>query len=226
MNAVTRRILEMCLRVLNWVTAHPDDDAGYNALVAQLQGLVARITESGSAQQSGVVDVRASAARKLELRAAMLAVAILHLGRIGARAARERHELAQMFRFRPSSNSFVAFQNAAHVMYAEAVDHRDLLVKYGLSAAVLDQLGRQLEEFDAAMKLGQEGRTLHTAATRELRVLTKEAADLVRAMDARNRQRFQDDPQALQQWLSARTVLGIPRRAEPSAPGGDVRPAA
>jgi hypothetical protein len=61
---------------------------------------------------------------------------------------------------------------------------------------------------------------------------------LVRAMDARNRIRFRNDLPALEQWISARTVLGTPRGAaesETPAPvveggtpdaGGEVRPAA
>jgi len=74
----------------------------------------------------------------------------------------------------------------------------------------------------------------------ELAALTKEAHEIVRAMDARNRLRFKEDRQALELWVSARTVLGSPMGAsnaeEPSgqAPdtsgtpgaGGDVRPAA
>jgi hypothetical protein len=79
------------------------------------------------------------------------------------------------------------------------------------------------------------------SATREMAALTKEAGAVVRAMDARNRLRFQDDRQALEQWISVRTVLGSPQgpskdaeAPEPVSPpesgapsaGGDVRPAA
>ena len=77
----------------------------------------------------------------------------------------------------------------------------------------------------------------HTAATRELEALTREAGRLVRAMDARNRIRFRNDLPALEQWVSARTVLGTPRGSadggsgpvvEGGTPdaGGEVRPAA
>jgi len=44
----------------------------------------------------------------------------------------------------------------------------------------------------------------------ELAALTKEAHEIVRAMDARNRLRFKEDRQALELWVSARTVLGSP----------------
>lgn len=104
-------------------------------------------------------------------------------------------------------------------------------------------MGKMLDEFDAtveldaltadagrvvrAVTLGTGGRTVHTAATR---------------MDARNCLRFQNDRQALEQWVSARTVLGSPQATskdgetpgtlpgpvEGGTPGagGDVRPAA
>jgi len=65
----------------------------------------------------------------------------------------------------------------------------------------------------------------------------KEAGRLVRAMDARIRIRYRNDLPALEQWVSARAVLGVPRPgeevAEPPATGGgtpgaggEVRPAA
>ena len=69
-------------------------------------------------------------------------------------------------------------------------------------------------------------------------MLTKEAQGIVRAMDARNRLRFQRDRQALELWVSARAVLGPAqvtaeerRRRTPVTggtpeAGGDVRPAA
>ena len=64
-----------------------------------------------------------------------------------------------------------------------------------------------MNQWDAAVRLGNVVRMIHTAATRELATLTMDAASIIRAMDTRNRQRFQNDPQALELWISARTVL-------------------
>ena len=119
-----------------------------------------------------------------------------------------------------------------------AQSHKEVLVKHGLSETVLVEFGKMLEEFDAAVQLGVDGRMMHTAATRELETLTKEANRIVRAMDSQNRIRFRNDPAALGQWVSARTVLGSPQRSAESdmpAPvveggmpdaGGEVRPTA
>jgi hypothetical protein len=225
MKAVTRRVWDMCVRVLSWTSAHPDDEAGITVLIAQLQALVARIAGVVAEQRSGLVDSRAASARKIELQRTVLSVHVAHLAEIGGLASREQHELAKTFLFKPNAETYAAFQSAARTMFAEAQTHKEVLVKYGLSGSVLEEFGKLLDEFDAAVKLGHEGRTIHTAATRELDALTTEARKIVRAMDARNRQRFQNDRQALEQWISARTVLGIPRGSsvdvETPAPGGE-----
>jgi hypothetical protein len=246
MRAVTRRVYEMCARVLSWTGAHPDDEPGFLVLVAQLQALAARIVQVIAEQRNGRVDSRAASTRKAELRRDMLAGPVAHLAQIGRMAAREQHELASTFLFKPTADTFLAFQAAARGMFAAAQAHKEVLVKHGLSDSVLERFGKMLDEFDATVTLGAAGRTVHTAATRELEALTKEATTIVRAMDARNRLRFQGDRQALEQWVSARTVLGAPQGtskeaetpgagpgsgpvAEESgtpAAGGDVRPAA
>jgi hypothetical protein len=239
MRAVTRRVYDLCVRVLNWTAAHPDDEPGSAVLVAQLQALAARMAQVITDQRNGLIDSRAASLRKREVRRTMLAVPIAHLAQIGALAAREQHELGKTFRFRPTATSLVAFRSAARAMYEEAQSHKEVLVKHGLSESVLVEFGKMLDEFDAAVRLGTEGRMTHTAATRELEALTKEAGRLVRAMDARNRIRFRNDLPALEQWVSARTVLGTPRGSSdvvetpgpvagtgtPDA-GGEVRPAA
>ena len=69
----------------------------------------------------------------------------------------------------------------------------------------------------------------------ELHRLATQISQTVRVMDGRIRQRFEDNPQALGAWLSARQVLGTPKLggsapAEPGSPetpaGGEVRPPA
>jgi hypothetical protein len=239
MEAVTRSVLEMLVRVVNWLTAHPDDEPGMVVLTTKLRSVMGRMSQVVDDQRKGRIDSRAASVRKEELRRAMLADPIAHLSRIGKLAGREVHELRSLFAFKPTAATQLAFQAAARGMYAAAQSSKEVLVRYGLSESVLAQFGKSLDEYDAAVQLGAQGRTLHTAATRELAALTKEARGIVRAMDARNRLRFEDDRQALEQWVSARTVLGKPsaERAggtaveggtQGGAPGagGDVRPAA
>jgi len=165
----------------------------------------------------------------------MLSVPIAHLAEVGRAAAREDHELGKTFRFKPGADTFLAFRTAARGMATAAHTHRETLAKYGLAQSVLDQLVQMLDQFDAALALGNEGRTAHIGATRELKSVAQEIVRTVRLMDGRNRLRFADDGQLLGSWLGASRVLGEPRtgtEAAPAAPGGetpagsDVRPAA
>ena len=101
---------------------------------------------------------------------------------------------------------------------------------------MLEVFGELLDQFDAAVKLGADGRAKHTTATKQIRSLAVEAGQLVRSMDARNRHRFKNDGQALGEWIAASTIVGkaaLPATSGPADeegrtpdPGGDVRPAA
>src|SRR5206468_7749875 len=86
-----------------------------------------------------------------------------------------------------------------------------VLVKHGLAESVLQQFVQMLDQFDAAVVLGTNGRAAHVGATRELQAVASEIVQTVRVMDGRNRQRFQDDGQLLGSWISASTVLGSPK---------------
>jgi hypothetical protein len=145
-------------------------------------------------------------------------------------AAREEHELGKTFRFKPGASTFLAFRTAARGMASSAQMHREVLARYGLAQSVLDEFVQMLDQFDAAVALGIEGKTAHVGATRELRAVASEIVRTVRLMDGRNRQRFAADGQLLGSWISASTVLGTPRpgtESEGEAPaGGEVRPAA
>jgi hypothetical protein len=240
MNAQSRRKIEMGTRALEFSRAHPDTDAGSGVAVAKLEQLVARAGQIATAQRDGLIHARAASARKEELRRAMLAVPIAHLAEVGRLAAREDHELGKTFRFKPGASTFLAFRTAARGMAAQAQTRREVLMKYGLSESVLEQLGQMLDQFDAAVTLGNDGRAAHKGATLELRAVSSEIAQTVRVMDGRNRQRFQADGQLLGSWISASTVLGSPRgvpgaggsAGTPAVPeggapaAGDVRPAA
>ncbi|MFL5447277.1 MAG: hypothetical protein ACJ8A6_04445 [Gemmatimonadales bacterium] len=231
MNAESRRKIEMGARALEFSRAHPDAEPGGAEAVARLEQLVTRANETAAVQRDGFIRVHAASTRKKELRAEMLDVPIAHLAEVGRAAAREEHELGNMFRFNPEASTFLAFRTAAGSMIAAAQSHREVLLKHGLSQPVLDEFVRKLDEFDVVVALGNGGRTNRMGATRELQAVASEIVRMVRVMDGRNRQRFADDAQLLGSWISASRVLGNASRAateaEPGIPGGgEVRPAA
>jgi hypothetical protein len=162
-----------------------------------------------------------------------MGLGIGHMAEVGRAAARERPELATTFRFRPDATSFRTFLTACRAMVEAAEAHRETLVKFGQVQSVVDEFKQQLDQFDGAITQGNDGRSAHVGATRELQSVAQEIARTVRVMDARNRQRFADDPQLLGAWLYASTIHGKPRAGSDSpasAPGapapGESRPAA
>ena len=230
MDGHARKAFERGTRVAHVSDAQPDTDQAQAGSVAKVKEMTARMEEVAALQRAGLIDVHAAALEKRKLRRAMLAGPIAHLAEVGRLAARENHELATTFRFKPSADSFVSFRTAARSMQAEAEAHKELLARHGLSEPVLALFGDLLDRFDAAVALGVDGRTSHKGATKQLRALATELASVIRVMDAQNRQRFQDNPQLLESWISASTVLGVKRAgnvapAEPPA-GGESKNAA
>ena len=141
MTGRTRRVLEMLVRVLNWLVAYPDEEPGGAAPVAQLRALVARMTQVINEQRSGQIESRAAAARKQELRRAMLAGPIAHLAEVGPDGGARGARASEQFAFKPTADTLLAFQLAARGMYAAAQEHKEVLVKHGLSESVLVQFG-------------------------------------------------------------------------------------
>jgi len=219
-------------RVIGFSDANPDTDQGNIQSVTQVKGIVERMGVAAAAQRAGLVDKAAGSAERRKLRREILAGPVAHLAEVGKRAQRSKHELGLPYRYKPGAQTYIAFQNTARSMQAAAEANKEVLMRFGLSEAVLAQLGELLGRFDAATDLGSAGRTAHKGATQQLEELAHDLASVVRTMDARNRLRFQDNRQLLESWISASTVLGV-RRAEgesagggtPSA-GGEVRPAA
>jgi hypothetical protein len=235
MNGSTSRIIQMGDRVNAWNDRHPDDDAGNAGNAARIKALVQQAHVLLAQQREGFVHVHASATRKAELRRAMV-TSIRHLSRVGRAAAADQPEVGSSFRFKPSKSTALAFRTAVGSMVESARTHQEVLVARGLAVPMLNALAQMLDQFDAAVTLGSDGRAEHVSATRQLNQVASDIARTVRVMDGRNRQRFQNDGQALGEWISASTVLGTPRGgSEPGTPevpatdtpaAGDVRPAA
>lgn len=241
MNGDVRRTYEMVGRCVNFSDAQPDPDAGQTVSAERLKVVKAQMQQLAAAQRAGQIDVHIGAVEKRRIRREMLAGPIAHLSEVGVLARRDHPDLVSRFRYKPGGSTYVAVRTAAHSMQAEAETHKDVLAKYGLSEGVLEVFGQLLDQFDAAIKLGTDGRAAHTGATKQLQALALEAGQIVRAMDARNRYRFKNDQHVLGAWVSASTLASrgstvgsadgsgpTPPAGEGSTPdaGGDVRPAA
>ncbi len=231
MNAKSRRKIEMGKRVLDWSRAHPDASPGYAAAVSRLQERLNRAEQLAEQQRAGILEVRRATVRKRELRRTMKQAHLDHLASVAEVASIEDAELVQKFVLPRRVNTYLAFRTAARGLAAEAESRKELLVKHGLSETVLQDLTHSLDEFDAVVEQGTQGRAAHVGASTELDNVAGEVVQVVNVMDGLNHFRFGKDRELLSAWESVSNVVAAPR-PEDSVPGGtppgggEVRPAA
>jgi len=85
------------------------------------------------------------------------------------------------------------------------------VLKQALAAALLDDLAKALDRFEAegnAINLARRG---HIDARMELGEVAANLSELVQVLDAINRYRFQANPEQLAVWNAARSVASRPR---------------
>ena len=142
------------------------------------------------AQRSGRLNKTAASADKAALRQEILKGPVAALAAVAKRARKDYRDVAMQFRYKPSRQTYVAFEGAIRTMQSAAEENKKLLVRYGLSEAVLVELGALLDRFAKARELCDQGRVAHKAATQQLDQLAQELGSVIRAMDARNRVRY------------------------------------
>jgi hypothetical protein len=193
-----------------------------DVITGELDGLVAEALALATEQRDGIVQRHAGSRRKVALEAQIRTVHLPHLAGAGLSAARDDSELASLFaNTKPRRHSFAAVRATAESMAAAAEQHKDALVKRGMSAMVLADLQEALWEFDAAVEQTNVGRARHIAATAKLRVVAIEIVRRVQLLDAVNRLRFEHNPELLAAWAAVSKVRATPKSGtEAPAEGG------
>jgi len=210
----------MAVRVRHFTRAHPSEDSTYLKVVAALEERLARADTLAIQQRDGTLEQHGSIVRRQELRRLMQGELLPQLVRAGERAVSQRPELTGFFRLPLPNGPNKVFLTAAQAMYAKAVETKDLLVDLGMSAAMLDELGRSVAEFEKVTEAAHEGRRDHVGASADLKVVTDEIVGLVALLDGLNRFRFRDDAEVLAAWQSAADIVG-PFRSKPAEPGAE-----
>jgi hypothetical protein len=232
MRAKSRRKLEMCRRVLEFIRQHPDSSPGYMAAAARLQELLNRADTLARQQLDGRTDVHAATVRKAELKRLMKTAHLDHLASVAEVAAVEDSEVRQKFQYPADATTYFAFQAVASGMVAEAESRKELLLRHGLSEDVLSGLKVALDQFETAIEQGAAGRLAQVAATAELVAVAEAGVQVVKVMKGLVRIRFGNQPDVLAAWESASNVLATPKPEEKDGSvetppsGGEVKPAA
>ena len=103
----------------------------------------------------------------------------------------------------------------------KATAQKDLLLKQGMPATLLDDLTAALTEFEQTLEASRTGRRDHVGASADLRAIGVEIVEQVRLLDGIVRYRFGDNAELMGAWLSARNVLGPFRAKALPAAGGE-----
>jgi hypothetical protein len=213
-----RRRLERAERVRDFLRAHKTEGAEAAALT-RLEELLQRADELAAQQRAGVVAARGSIEQRAEVRRALQGKLLRYLAGVGRVAARENAELGAQFRLPRTRATNQAFVTLIQGMLAKATEHKDLLVKQGLSESVLTDLAAALEEFEQTLEATRAARREHVGASGDLRAVASEITEQVLLLDGLVRYRFGDDAELMTAWASARNVLGPFRSKNGTEPG-------
>jgi hypothetical protein len=237
MNAKVRIRVAMGVAARDFAQTRPVDTPEFKLILGELDEFIETAQTLATAQREGYIDKHAASLRKRELEARMRKVHLPHLVRAGRSAAADDHELASAFTRKPVSSTFAAIRNAAGGMAETAEQHKDVMVKGGMSTMVLADLQQAIKQFDAAVQLGNTGLAKHVGASTKLKVVADEIVQRVGLLDAIYRLAFRNDPAVLAGWSVVSHVRALPQAESdtpeaiqpgstpPDAPG-DVRPAA
>jgi len=220
-----RRRLEMAVRVRDFFRTHQMDGVTRDGAVATLEQLVQRAEGLAAQQRAGVVTTRGAAEQRAEVRRTLQSNLLRYLSAVGAAAARENPELAAQFRLPKPRGSNQAFLTWARGMADKATAQKDLLVKRGMSAQLLDDLTATLNEFEQTLEATRAARLDHVGATAELQAVLTEISQQVRVLDGLVRYRFGHDAELMGAWNSARNVVG-PFKSQKNPEAGGSTPAA
>ena len=215
MDARLRRRLEMAVRVRDFLRAHRTDGVAEGAALARLEELIQRAEVLSAQQRAGIVSARAATEMRAEIRRALRSKLLLYLSAVGGVAANENLELGAQFRLPPVGPN-QAFVTVARGMLEKATEHKDLLVKRGMSATLLDDLTATLNDFEKTLEATRVARLDHAGATADLRAVLGEISQQVRVLDGLVRYRFGDNEELMGAWASAHNVVGPFRKAAPN----------
>jgi hypothetical protein len=219
MKSRTRRRIEMGRSVLAFSEVHPDTSAGHAKTLASLKDRLARAAELISLQRDGFAEARGATKQKRELRQIMVRTQLRHVLHVAELADSEIPGVLQKFVLPREQIPYLEFQAAARAFLAEALSHKELLVRHGLAETLLEDLVKNLELFDQAMGQSTDARRDHVTASAELDAIGDEIVHLVKVLDTLNRSRFHSSVTLLVAWESASNVFGpVHPSEEPSAP--------
>jgi hypothetical protein len=216
MRSTTRLNLDAAHRVYALSKEHASTIKGYVDAVKQLGDRLNRAESLLQQQEEGEASVAASVATKDDLRGTIQDGHVAHIVRIARASLPADPELLNRFRAIPQKASWQRFVAAVRAILAEAASRKELFITEGMPETFVEDLEKLLDQYVQAI----DQKTLATArrvgAVADLKAVTKEVVRLVRRLDGINQKRWQESPEMLAAWLSAKDV-GYPRKPSAAA---------
>ena len=228
MNAQLRRRLEMAARVRDFLRAHQMDGVGQDLGLTKLEQLLEHAENLATQQRTGVAVERSAVKQRQELRRALQPRILGYLSAVGAVVGTQDAALAEQFRMPSTNATHQALLTMSRAILEKATAQKELLVKLGMSAQVLDELATSLGQYEDTLQATSAGRREHVGARVDLQAVAAEISKQVRLLDKVVRYRFGDNAELMGAWESARNVAGsFQTKNEPqSGAGGSETPKA
>jgi hypothetical protein len=217
----------MAVRVRDFFRTHQTEGATQDGAVAKLEQLVQRAELLAAQQRAGVVTTRGAVEQRAEVRRILQSRLLHYLSAVGKAVARENPELAAQFRIPKPRGGNQTFLTWARGMFDKATAQKDVLVKRGMSAKLLDDVAATLAEFEQTLEATRAARLDHVGATADLQAVLAEISEQVRVLDGLVRYRFGDNEELMGAWASAHNVVGpLKKSSPPEQAGGSTSAAA
>ncbi|NOT08885.1 MAG: hypothetical protein HOP28_11840 [Gemmatimonadales bacterium] len=235
MHRAVRGKLEMAGRVLEFSKARPSDDPSYELVVGRLEDRLARAKALELSFAGGMLASREAARRRQRIRRVIHSQLLRYIVALGDAAAFQEGGPEPQLRLPDGSLPHQDFLTSAKLLLEKAEANRDLLASVGLSPTMLEDLGKQINAFEAETAALVLARREHILARAELVRMADELAASVAILDGINRYRYGNDPDTAAAWQTIRTIHGQVRptapppagsEGPPPEPGGTIAPAA
>jgi hypothetical protein len=208
----------MAVRARAFCTAHPSVDESFVKVLGRLDETIGRMEELAGQQVGGFLSKHSSTVQRKELRRRVHDGLLPHLLSVATQAAEEKPALTEMFELPALNATHKVFGTVARKMLEQGKAEKEILLKHGLSEKLLDDLSAAMDEFDASIVQTSNGLQDHVLARAELDLLSDEVVSLVGVLDGINRYRFDDEPQLMEAWRSAKHVVTGPQSEKEENP--------
>lgn len=216
MFAIIGKKLKAAEGALAFCQDHPSGQLGYARVVARLEERVLHARSLLVEEERAHLHVENAVDRLPTLRA-VIRDQLLAVRAMAMTARDDEPELDTLLQLPPLRGPFLDFLTDARRMLSTATPHAVLLSYHGLPDDFLEQLARDIDEFDRALTLKQSAAFTHVGASAALQKTCSEILAIVHQLDALHRVRFRGNAELIAAWNSARNIPW-PRHRKKAAP--------